>query len=630
MVITRIDIASFGKLKNYSLQLNNSINVVLQDNSFGKSTLANFIRAMLFGLDYRKQGAYYVKNFQPWGSDSKFGGSLTLNHNGREYRIERYFGGSARNEESRLIDLSSGQAVSADNIGEYLLGLDAAAYEQSVYIPQEAVTITNNQSFEQKLAGMVQGDSQENDYNKAVDKLKQYSKGFKLERGRGGAIVELQDKITNLHLEKSQATNAKASEEQIKLNQKANAQRKSQLDIEERHLNEQLTHLRAESLAISTNNEQSKHTSEQLAQARQFVAQYDLPTIVADKNRLEQIYFQSSHTQDATSKKPLSKQLLGSVALIAIGVLVAVIMALMAQTTLGFALGGGLALIGAIVLLAGKRISRTPIERNADQQKVLDSLAQQYRVQQPVKVEKLLMAVNQLENQYNKCQTIISVLSGNSSSVNVQSSEQNTAKINADIALLENKINNVRQEKDSLLQLIGDNDRRLATLQEGVDIVTIDDIIASTEQQLKQAQQHYDNAQLAIELLSDARQELSTAYVPRLAQLSSSILTKATDNKLQGVVVDNDFNISLTEQGRTYPIDVFSRGIRELSAFCFRVSLADMVFNGRVPFLVVDDTFVNLDEKHFQSAIRLLQVLAKHGTQIIYMTCHQRCRSLLG
>ena len=49
MKINKIYISAFGGLKDFTLELNDGLNVIYGDNEDGKSTVAAFIKAMFFG-----------------------------------------------------------------------------------------------------------------------------------------------------------------------------------------------------------------------------------------------------------------------------------------------------------------------------------------------------------------------------------------------------------------------------------------------------------------------------------------------------------------------------------------------------------------------------------------------------
>ena len=51
MIIEKIDIKSFGLLENMTLEFSDTVNVIEGQNEAGKSTIASFIKYMLFGFD---------------------------------------------------------------------------------------------------------------------------------------------------------------------------------------------------------------------------------------------------------------------------------------------------------------------------------------------------------------------------------------------------------------------------------------------------------------------------------------------------------------------------------------------------------------------------------------------------
>ena len=48
--LQEIYISSFGKLNDYRLKLKDGLNTVCQENGFGKSTIASFVKAVFFGI----------------------------------------------------------------------------------------------------------------------------------------------------------------------------------------------------------------------------------------------------------------------------------------------------------------------------------------------------------------------------------------------------------------------------------------------------------------------------------------------------------------------------------------------------------------------------------------------------
>ena len=120
---------------------------------------------------------------------------------------------------------------------------------------------------------------------------------------------------------------------------------------------------------------------------------------------------------------------------------------------------------------------------------------------------------------------------------------------------------------------------------------------------------------------------MSVMYLPKLCDRCRVLLNQITAGDYKPVI-DRTFSIKLQTAGVTKSLDCFSRGIREITLLCFRVALSELLFGGNVPFLIIDDTFVNFDEENFLRATTLLKQLAKN-TQILYFTCLNRLGALV-
>ncbi|MGN1066585.1 MAG: ATP-binding protein, partial [Candidatus Fimimonas sp.] len=127
-------------------------------------------------------------------------------------------------------------------------------------------------------------------------------------------------------------------------------------------------------------------------------------------------------------------------------------------------------------------------------------------------------------------------------------------------------------------------------------------------------------------LLEQAKENLSTSYLPALSEQCGKLLNAVTNGRYE-VKLDRNFTLRLQENGVTKPSEYFSRGIREITLLCFRVALSQMLYGGKIPLLIIDDAFVNFDEENFLQATKLLKNLSQ-STQIVYFTCHERLGAL--
>ena len=97
MRLISLHIENFGGLSDIDMDFSNGINVIRRENGWGKSTLAEFIRVMFYGLEGGRKKEYSENDrirFQPWNGQF-FGGEITFEAGGKTYKIERNLAGKS-------------------------------------------------------------------------------------------------------------------------------------------------------------------------------------------------------------------------------------------------------------------------------------------------------------------------------------------------------------------------------------------------------------------------------------------------------------------------------------------------------------------------------------------------------
>ena len=138
MKIKSVNIASFGKFKNFKIDFCDGFNVIYGDNEAGKSTVMSFVKMMFYGNGGRvsDMNRNLRKKYMPWDS-SLMAGSIDFSHGGKNYRLEREFKGSNSTDRITLIntDLDTIESVSGKgDIGSTVFGLSETAFEKSIFI----------------------------------------------------------------------------------------------------------------------------------------------------------------------------------------------------------------------------------------------------------------------------------------------------------------------------------------------------------------------------------------------------------------------------------------------------------------------------------------------------------------
>lgn len=205
MRITQLHIENFGGLHDYTEVFGERLNVRQHPNGWGKSTLAVFIKAMLYGLPATTKRSLIEnerKRYTPW-QGGVFGGSLDIEVGGECYRIERSFGSKEAEDTLSVVSLRTGREAEiawASNPGDGLFGVDAAAYERSTYLSQrpEEMTRDGSVSLHTKLNRLVDATDDLANYDSAMELLEKRRRGLRHLTGGGGEIADAESRMETL------------------------------------------------------------------------------------------------------------------------------------------------------------------------------------------------------------------------------------------------------------------------------------------------------------------------------------------------------------------------------------------------------------------------------------------------
>ena len=140
-------IDNFGKLQDLDILFDTGQSVIYEENGWGKSTLAAFLKVMFFGFDNEGKHDSLLnerKRYQPW-QKGIYGGRVVFEAEGTVYRLERVFDEKRSGndttelydqETNRLYDISVGP-VTDGNLGEALFGIDGRSFQRTVLIRQQ-------------------------------------------------------------------------------------------------------------------------------------------------------------------------------------------------------------------------------------------------------------------------------------------------------------------------------------------------------------------------------------------------------------------------------------------------------------------------------------------------------------
>ena len=199
MTIDRLDIVSFGKFKNKTIELNTGLNIISGANESGKSTVAAFIYAMLYGFgDNRGKSISFRERYRPWdGGECE--GSLTLTlENGKKYTIYRKAGATKKYDVTSVYDALTGAKV--DILPESLADTDAETFSKTLFIKQNGSVFSGaTKELSTRLSNLASGGDEEYNIKKALETLHNMKREISSSRG-SGELSDIYKQIESLNL----------------------------------------------------------------------------------------------------------------------------------------------------------------------------------------------------------------------------------------------------------------------------------------------------------------------------------------------------------------------------------------------------------------------------------------------
>ncbi len=212
MKLLSMYVDNFGKLSGFTYNFESSMNTIYEENGWGKSTFAAFIKAMLYGLDRDSRAKY-----TPWTNMASFGGTLVVESKGKQYRIERTFSPKRPSLDTlKVYDINSGlEKTFSNEIGEELLNLNDESFERSVFIPQWETDEGFNSDIEAKLANLIGGTDDSQTFDDAIEQLTNHLHLLKL-NSKKGVIIDKKKELFDVETEINESSELIKSASEIR------------------------------------------------------------------------------------------------------------------------------------------------------------------------------------------------------------------------------------------------------------------------------------------------------------------------------------------------------------------------------------------------------------------------------
>ena len=201
MKLISCTIENFGKLNNVTYDFSGECNTICEDNGWGKSTLASFIRVMFYGFKNESKKKLVDKErnrLMPW-QKGVYGGEIVFETGGVVYSLRRTFGKKQVDDEFLLVRKDTN--VECDDfscdIGEELFKIDAQSFERTVFIGQSDCVTATTDSINAKIGNLADNTDDINNFETAVGRLTAVLNNITSTRSTG-SISKRKSRITEL------------------------------------------------------------------------------------------------------------------------------------------------------------------------------------------------------------------------------------------------------------------------------------------------------------------------------------------------------------------------------------------------------------------------------------------------
>lgn len=579
MKIDKLHIENFGKLSNLDLSFDEDYNQIKKENGWGKTTLTIFLKSMFYGMPASRDNLKMErKKYCPW-QGGIFGGSLDFTTDYGKYRIVRQFGKTPENDKTNLIDLTTNKEIELPKleIGEHFFGIGKDTFEMTAFLPQLKFTSSGSDKISASVLGLEKFKFDLANLSQAIENIKKKMSLLKkvkpkqieidiINREMNNSKFELDKLMSNIHLVED--------------------------DIEQKE--ELLSQL---SLKDEEYERQLKEHNKKIEEKRNL--ENDL---IKKSDELNSLLLQLDELKSSiNNEKPKQRNVWPYVLIFTLPCVILVAL-LSAFHIINVLVSSILFIIIIVLSLVFYFILSTKLNKvDPEKEKEFEDIKNK-KEEIEKNVELLQKSISEIKNKLENVSEI-EQLSDN----DLESVREQIYNTKISLEKLYSEQNIFLRDKDSYIEKIENSSDEMSQKKEVLD--TIEDKL--------------ELLNLTQEFLLKANENVSKRFVKPINDAFGGLLQNVNVNGRK-FIVDNSFSIKEETEMGLKEFDYSSQGYQDILSFCMRMYLVKEVFKGEKPFIILDDTFVNLDDENLDKIKTILLEFAKEF-QIIYICCNSRC-----
>lgn len=584
--------ATFGGLRDETLTLTPGLNVLEYPNEGGKSTWCAFLRAMFYGLGRNKgKTVSERRRYAPW-SGAAAAGTVELTWQGRDLTLRRFPKGSDPFGGFEAVYTGTMEPVpglTADNVGETLLGVPREVFERTAFIPQGGMTVDKAAALEARIAALASAGEEDVSFSQTERRLKDWRNARRANKSVG-TIPALRRELEEVRGQK---------------------ERMARLRSRTGELEDTLEQLERDKKSVL--RDIARHTA---LRAKAYKDRYD--EALADLRASEDDLAGRQAALDALPPVPQVGPAPGKKA----PVLPIVLLALGAGLLLTGALlpVWWLLALGAVIALAGTFIwlctARKFVRDREDYLRAKEAQSAAQRQMDAVRAQ-----VEEARWKLDAAQKVFASASRQGKPGEVPPLEGAPERSwEEDQARLTRLTSSIALCKETLAQSKGE-------AQGTGDYATLTGREEALSARLAREQETLDALELALEGLSAANARLQSRFSPAVSRLAGEYLSRLTGGRYETLAFDRDFHVSALAEGLPRESWLLSQGTADQAYLALRLAVCTLTLDKEAP-VVLDDALVSFDDARVGLALELLKEFAR-TRQVLLFTCQSREKAAL-
>lgn len=629
MNIDTLRITHFGPFHQKEISLSSGINVIYGENEAGKTTVYQFIQAMLFGVE-RLRGKASKRDeysrFQPWEQGKNYEGSMIIEHNGEKYRLVRNF--YKEDEYFKVEQMNTGKEIllPSHQIDSLIPGMSRGNFKNALSIGQmgSVVDARFGLTLQAYMANVKRTKSQEVDILRTLDYLKKERKVQK-DKSLENKLEELETQIEELKIQVKGKTALAQTicQKRESLEALRNQQQKERSEGRENRKREQKERMEAirlieENNYIASEYRQKKAVYEDL---KKQTIQEDFDAVKARWDEANEAYDELSDTYGQLMGRNLaimfSVMMFGLIPVIGVFFLKSPMVVRIGVTGLLIVV---LALTWMVLQAGRKRMAKKLGESKRHMDEIHDDMEQHmFGRGNRNTLNQLKSEMQELRARYEALQEPLRPY--------IEKYGEDIS-LDTDEAEAEESLEKLRVQEENLTRSL----ERLLVEKEELDrkIAELAELENEKEELANEACDEREKIGIideCIEIIQSLSEEIHSDFGPSLNAEVSTMIWEMSGGKYERVVVDNELNLKVDTGNRFVEAGQLSSGTQEQLYLALRLAMVKLLFpKGTMPVLF-DDSFVFYDDKRLARTLAWLS--RQKFSQVIIFTCQHREMDIL-